>query len=72
MTAFSKSAHAIIHRMVTELSTNKYFYRPIAEGCYDACISNYGMTAPVEDKDLIVDKVLEVMQTLNETHKYRG
>ncbi len=47
--------------MILELSTMKYTYRSIIEGCYEAAITNYGYKKPSESKNVIVDEVIGML-----------
>ncbi len=57
----TNEGYLVVSRMVAELSTCKYGYRNIVEGCYEACINNYHMTKPTDSRDDIVDKALEIL-----------
>ncbi len=59
----SDEAKAIIARMLRELSSCKYGYKGIVEGCFSACVENYGLARPPEDKDEIVDRVIAILNT---------
>ena len=58
MSKMSNEATKIINFMVLQLSSCKYGYRIIVEGCYDTAVENYSMPVPVETKKWIVDKVI--------------
>jgi len=57
----SEEATNVISFMCRELSSCKYGYKSIVEGCYDAAIKGYNMTVPNETKDWIVDKVISIL-----------
>ena len=62
----SKDGAAIIRRMLTELSSCKYGYRSVVDGCYLTSIGNYGMVEPEETMGSIVDMVIEILNTEQE------
>jgi hypothetical protein len=53
--------------MLRELSTMKYGYRSVVEGCYDMAISNVGYSKPEESKNDIVDAVIELLNQHSQT-----
>lgn len=55
----SADAESLITHMIKEISSMKYFYQSIADGCYDASINNFGMNKPVECKSTIVNLVIK-------------
>ena len=60
----------LVAHMVRELSTMKYFYAEIAEGCYDAAINNKGYAKPKESKESIVKEAINVLNQCKD--KYRN
>lgn len=56
----SKESVIIINFMVGQLSTMKYSYEDIVKGCYEVAISK-GYAEPVEGKDVIVSKVIDIL-----------
>ena len=60
----SPEANAVIMFMVRELSHLKYGTRAVIEWCYASAISpNYGLAKPIEPKDEIIDKVIEILNS---------
>lgn len=57
----SGEAYKIIQHMCKELSTCKYGYRDIVEGCYTTAVNHYKMAVPVETKECIIEKVISVL-----------
>ena len=60
----SEEARMIIHFMCKELSTCKYAYVSIVEGCYATAINIYKMTAPIATKEWVVKKVISILNTI--------
>lgn len=56
----TQEADNIITFMIKELSSLKYCYRDIIEGCYTAALRYRNYVEPKEGKDFVVDKVTEV------------
>jgi len=61
----TENAIKIIFFMTKQLSTFSHGYKENVEGAYDAAINNYGYEAPIEGKDKIVNKVLEILVRLD-------
>ena len=61
----TETANKIIFFMIKQLSTFSHGYKEIVEGAYDAAINNYGYEAPIEGKDKIVNKVLDILARLD-------
>lgn len=57
----STEADILQAKMLEELSSLGYGYRKTVEGCFDYCIKRYGMKTPIEDKSLIVNNVLSIL-----------
>ncbi len=64
----ASNENLIIHFMIRKLSSCKYGYRDIVEGCYNAAVENYGFT-PVENKEEVIDKVIEILKVHAEENK---
>lgn len=47
--------------MITELSSLKYGYRDIVEGCYQTAITNCGYDKPTESMLVIIDEVIRIL-----------
>ena len=60
----SQDAYNIIRFMCHQLSTCKYAYKSIVEGCYEAAINNYSMAQPAETKNYIVNKVINIFKKI--------
>lgn len=60
----SEEARRIIFFMCKELSTCKYVYESIVEGCYDTASNNHKMIVPIETKEWIVKKVISVLNAI--------
>jgi len=59
---WSDEASIIIRWMIKELSTLKYFYREIAQGCFRSSYKNYRMKKPIETEDEIINFVIKTMK----------
>jgi len=59
--AFSNEARRIMGFMITELSSLKYGYRDIVEGCYQTAITNCGYDKPTESMLVIIDEVIRIL-----------
>jgi len=57
----TNTANTLIHWMVGEMSTMTYGYRDIVEACYETAVMYRGFHAPTESKEVIVDKVIEIL-----------
>ncbi len=60
--SLSPEANQLATRMLEELSTLGYGYRSMIAGCFDYCIARYGMATPTEDKNIVVDHVLNILK----------
>lgn len=58
----SEKKKKILSFMIRKLSTMKYGYRDIVEGCYLAAIKNYHYVAPEEGMDDVVDSAISILK----------
>ncbi len=58
----SKSGCALVSKMLEESMYLKYGYRETIEGCFDYCIQRYGMEIPPEPKEVIVTRVIQILE----------
>lgn len=63
--SLSREGNLLCAKMLEELAFCGYGYVSIIEGCYDYCIKGYCMEVPVEGKTVIVNKVLEILKTVD-------
>jgi len=59
---WSSEALQLMAFMISELSTMKYGYRDIVEGCYWMSIKNCAFPKPEESIDIIVDEVIRILK----------
>jgi hypothetical protein len=57
----TQEARKLMAFVIRELSTLKYGYKTIVEGCYDVAIQKYKFAVPIESKAEIVNKVIECL-----------
>ena len=62
--SFSEEGKTIIGFMLKHLSSSRYVYKSTASGSYDAAINNYGFDVPPESKDIIVEKVIQMLNAI--------
>jgi radical SAM superfamily enzyme with C-terminal helix-hairpin-helix motif len=56
----------LIRVMVKELSSLKYCYKEIVEGCYDLLTENYNIPKPKEKtKEEVVEEVMQLFKNIN-------
>lgn len=64
MTELSTEARSLIGAIVRDISSLSHAYRWQFETAYDLFITRYGYAKPVESKEVIVDKAIEVINKL--------
>jgi hypothetical protein len=55
-------AYKLIHFMVKEMMTLKYYYKFVIEGCYERATRNYGFSEPKEGRDFVIKKVHKIIK----------
>jgi hypothetical protein len=60
----SQEGRTLMYHMIKELSSLKYGYRTVVEGCYDTLINNCGLKRPMESKSEIVVNVIDILGRL--------
>jgi hypothetical protein len=53
----SNEKYLIMTFMLRELSTMKYCYKSVIDGCFDAAVNNKGYAMPTEGKESVVEYV---------------